>query len=367
MVVERLVLKHFRNYTNLELSPAPGVNIITGHNGSGKTNMIEALSLLSELRSFRGVGDGALMQWDADSYFCRADIVGPDERRFEVGCALYDGRARKRYKIDDAEIRGSAEYYGRFVSVILSPGDLALVDGPPEARRRYVDAVIAKIDRGYLRDLVSFRKVLASRNRILKDARGEARAPGDQLPVWNSLFAELTVAIVARRTEFARSFAPVIQDAYGRIADDSLAPALSYAPSTGEAGKQDIVERLEGCLRRDLQMGSTTIGPQRDEFVLHDRRGERFADSASQGQKRTAAIALKIAELDFVERALGKRAVILIDDIFPELDAQRRAAALELFRRENQTFVTMARDGLGGDGMNGAARFRVEDGRVSAL
>lgn len=364
MIIDRIVLRNFRNYEMLDLAPAPGINCITGRNGCGKTNIIEAIALLSQVRSFRGVADAALMRWGADSYFCRADVVDNDERRFEIGCAAVDGRVRRRFKIDETIVKGAAEYYGRFVAVIFSPDDLGLVDGTPEARRRYFDTVIAKTDRGYLRDLIDIRKVLAARNRILRDLRSGVSSGHGHLGIWDAMFAELAAKIVERRRVFMESFNPVFRGSCAEVSDDDLEPSLVYEPSTGNRDKQGIIDALAADIARDLQRGSTGIGPQRDDFRFVDGNGRNISDVASQGQKRTVVIALKNAEIDSVESTLGKRAVLLIDDIFAELDHERRQKALALFRRQNQVFVTMVSADREWTSEEGGRFFQVEDGNV---
>src|SRR5208337_4738022 len=160
MFIEELTIKNFRNYGNLQISFSPGINFIIGNNGVGKSNILEAISIVSNIKSFRNINDSEIIKWNEDSYYCSLAVGNHDDSLYEIGCALKSDTVQKRLKIDGKEIKSAAEYYGRLLSVILSPIDINIINGTPDFRRRFFDSVISKIDMTYFEALGEFRKVL---------------------------------------------------------------------------------------------------------------------------------------------------------------------------------------------------------------
>jgi len=341
MYIKELIVKNFRNYSFLELSFSPGINCIVGNNGVGKTNILEAISIVSNIRSFRNNHDAEIIKWNEEGYYCSSVVQreGEEEQRFEIGCSLRDDAVVRKLKIDGVEIKNVDGYYGKILSVILSPIDIQIVHGSPDIRRRFIDSVIAKIDARYFKTLSEFRTILASRNRILKNIKIRA-SHAKELDVWDILFSKKSVEIVAARGTFVTSFNEIFHDIYAQISNEAP-PSLSYRASIKSDDPSDVQRMLEEHRSRDIAAGSSGIGPQRDDVVIQGDAGMRFTSYASQGQKRTAAVALKVSECMFLEQNKGERAIVLVDDIFSELDAQRRARIVDILRSGNQIIVTM--------------------------
>ena len=340
MYIKELIVKNFRNYSFLELSFSPGINCIVGNNGVGKTNILEAISVVSNIRSFRNNHDAEIIKWNEEGYYCSSLVQREgEEQRFEIGCSLRDDTVVRKLKIDGVEIKSADAYYGKILSVILSPIDIHIVHGSPDIRRRFIDSVISKIDARYFKTLSEFRTILASRNRILKNIKIRA-SNAKELDVWDVLFSEKSVEIVAARGKFVTSFNEIFRDIYARISNEQP-PSLSYRASISSDDHSAVQRMLEEHRLRDIAAGSSGMGPQRDDVVIQGEAGMRFTSYASQGQKRTAAVALKVSECLFLERNKGERAIVLVDDIFSELDAQRRLRTVDILQRGNQIIVTM--------------------------
>lgn len=369
MYIENLTVRNFRNYRSLSLDLSPGINFILGQNGVGKTNIIEAISVVSNLRSFRNIADAEIIRWGEDSYHCSSIVRDGDFSRYEVGCAFIDDRLRKRAKIDNREIRRAADYYGSLLTVVFSPSDLEIIEGPPENRRKFFDGLISKVDGDYFRDLLSFKKILASRNRVLKNLRDKKTRILKDVDVWDRMFAERASSIITKRRSFIGDFYRSFKCSFEDVSLNEDSPLLAYHSSLTSDEIDSIMGELAAMREVDIRRGSTGKGPQRDDFVLSNRRENLFSNYASQGQKRIAAISLRLAEMEVIEKKNGHRVVILVDDVLSELDEKRREKVVDFFRAENQVIFSMVNMGaIDGDHMREQKRFIVEHaGQVREL
>jgi DNA replication and repair protein RecF len=340
MYIQELTVKNFRNYSNLRITFSPEINFIIGDNGVGKTNILEAISVASNIKTFRNIHDSEIIRWNENSYYCSVNAGDNDDRVFEVGCSVVSDKIKKRLKIDGQEIKSAGEYYGRLLTVILSPIDINIINGTPDFRRRFFDSVISKLDTSYFETLNEFKKILASRNTLLKKLKNDSHDL-HQLDVWDTLFSDKASFIITKRYAFMEKFNGVFRDIYSRIAADDEPPHIDYCCTTGMDDSTAIHDRLIKMRNRDLALGSTGIGPQRDDFILENNAGNRFTNYASQGQRRTAAVTLKVAECVIIEEEKGKKSIILVDDIFSELDEKRRSTLIDILRRGNQILFTM--------------------------
>jgi len=364
MHVSTLTLKNFRNYDQLVLDFCPGHNFITGPNGTGKTNIIEALAVLSQVRSFRNVPDNQIIQWGQEQYYCSAAIEGTPYHRFEVGCAKYGESVKKKAKIDGKEVKKISDYFGKFVTIVFSPGDTVLVYGSPDVRRRFYDGVISKTDAVYIDHLQEFRRILKNRNSLLKDIRDGSRDPR-QLDIWDHMLAEKSSVIMTRRNSAAERALPLFQKAYASISGYEKIPVIRYRPSIEGVDTEDIMRVFRKNRKRDILSGTTTAGPQRDDFIIENEERREFEYFASEGQVRMASISLKVAEMQMVEEGSGQKAVLLVDDIMSQLDQQRRHNVVAFFQGGNQILFTMV-DATRVEGYGGQERIFVvdEQGRV---
>jgi DNA replication and repair protein RecF len=339
MFIEELTVKSFRNYSNLQISFAPGINFIIGNNGVGKTNILEAISVISNIKSFRNINDSEIIKWNEDSYYCAVTVGNSNDSLFEIGCASAFDTIQKRLKIDGKEIKSAVEYYGRLLTVILSPIDINIINGTPEFRRRFFDSVISKIDVSFFETLGEFRKVLSSRNKLLKNIKNTGR-DFNQLDVWDILLCEKAGFIINKRISFVEKFNKLFQNYYSIISEED-APTISYFCTAESDDSASILKKLTKLRKKDVLFGSSSIGPQRDDFILANKKKIKFTNYASQGQRRTAAVTLKISECEIVEAEKNKKSIILVDDIFSELDEKRRSQIIEVLQRGNQIIFTM--------------------------
>jgi DNA replication and repair protein RecF len=338
MYIKELVLKNFRNYSGISIDFSPDVNLISGPNAAGKTNILEGVSVVSNLRSFRNVPDSEIITWGNSTYFCSSTLGDSPYAKFEIGCSLSSDKILKRVKIDDFITKRISDYYGKFLTVIFSPEDIALTGGPPDIRRRFFDSVISKVDAEYLNNLGEFKKILVSRNKLLRDIRERKKKPLD-LDVWDDMFSQRAAVILNKRIVFLKLFNESFNRSETYIAENE-APYIEYNSTFGSDNKNSIEQELKKRREKDIIAASTTSGPHRDDYLILYKESKAFKNCASQGQKRTAAVSLKIAECEFLERKTGQKPVILIDDIFGELDEKRRNKMMDIIKGRNQIIIT---------------------------
>jgi DNA replication and repair protein RecF len=318
-----LRLRDFRNYVRLDVEFQPGFHLFLGNNAQGKTNILEAIYLIATLRSFRGVGGAQMVTHARKGYFVGATILRDAEHRVR----MYWSPQERKLTLDDRPIRRLSDYLGIFRAVVFSSDDLQLVKGPASRRRRFLDLLLTQTYPGYLALLQRYTQALRSRNALLKQPRVDEAA-------LEGFTRELTDAgshVVGSRHQLLPQFAPLATEAYGRITGGAEELQLEYQPAV----KRDFIVELAQSRARDRALRSTTIGPHRDELVLcvNGRSVEQFG---SEGQKRSVALALKMAQAQYLTQVHGSPPVLLIDDIMGELDSARRAAFVPLLQRVDQ-------------------------------
>jgi len=355
MSIELLRLHRFRNYRTLELELSNGVNLIVGPNAQGKTNLLEGLFLLSSGRLLRGMKDSeAILSGET-----RAEVEGVI---FDSGTELkivLEAGIRKRAYLNHASLPRASDLLGRLPSVIFSNDDLSIVRDDASARRMFMDAELSQIYPAYLRHFATYKRALEQRNALLRHADGIGVAP-ELLEPWEAQLAEHGDAMRSYR----RAFIQELQD-HGAQIQSELAEGEAFRLEYQSKDSGPLSESLLANRNRDVQRGTTGVGPHRDDFLIlvADKEARLFG---SQGQQRTAAITLKLATMRIVAATLGVPPMILLDDVFSELDQNRRAHLLDWVDHvQAQTFLTCTEAEQAGDAIGKTASiFRVSAGTV---
>ncbi len=347
MQITSLHLHSYRNYETLRLDFDPGVHIFLGPNAQGKTNIIEALYYASFGRSHRTTSDAELIRMGdpggrIDLSFLRHDVTGELSFRFERG-------HRRRILHAGAPLR-QRDLVGMVPMVLFSPEDLFLVKGAPALRRRYLDAELSQASPAYYGELLRYTHILRQRGAVLKGIR-ERLVSIDALEPWDVQLARSAARIVTRRmaaTEQLGALSGRVQAVLAAGEALTISYEIAHAPETLPGEKDGMAERLEIWYNkmlaegrgRDIARAATGVGPHLDDLVLCVD-GMRLRSYGSQGQQRTGALALKLAELFYLQESVGEAPILLLDDVMSELDADRRAALLSFIRSEHiQTFIT---------------------------
>jgi DNA replication and repair protein RecF len=321
--LSHLRLRDFRNYARLDADFAPGFHLLLGDNAQGKTNILEAIYLMATLRSFRGVGGAQMIRHGAKGYFVGGKIVGQGEREIKMFWALRE----RKLSLDGQPVKKLTDYFGALRTVVFCTEDLQLVKGAARARRRFLDLLLAQTNPVYLPLLQRYMRTVRARNALLKQRAADEAA----LDSFSQELVKLGNQIIQLRRELIPKFSPLARLAYRRISNDAEELRIEYAPSV----KNDFAVELAQSRAREKTFRATLVGPHRDDLLLL-QNGKSAAQFGSEGQKRTLAIALKMAQAEFLTGIHGSPPVLLIDDVMGELDAKRRSGLLPLLERSHQ-------------------------------
>jgi len=326
-----LRLRDFRNYARLDIDLAPGFHLLLGDNAQGKTNILEAIYLMATLRSFRGVGSAQMVRHGAKGYFVGGRIVAAGEREVK----MFWSTSERNLSLDGRPVKKLSEYFGVLRAVVFCTEDLQLVKGPARARRRFLDLLLAQTDPVYLALLQRYMRTVRARNALLKQRSGDEAA----LDSFSQELVKTGNQLIEARRALIPKFSPLARLAYRRIANDAEELRIEYRPSV----KNDFAVELAQSRGRERAFRATLVGPHRDDLqlLLNERSAAQFG---SEGQKRTLAIALKMAQAELLAGAHGSAPILLIDDVMGELDVKRRSGFLPLLeqarRTSGQVFMT---------------------------
>ena len=381
MRLNSLVLRNFRNYVDCEIEFPNRVNLVVGKNAQGKTNLLEAIHFVSTSKSHRTFLDDELIKHDDSWFYLRAciadssdvDVCDVDEMTVEVSKEL---RGNKKFKVNGTAVPKISAWIGRFQVVFFAPESLSLVKGAPVGRRRFLDTLISQIDKSYLRQLQSYQVALKQRNQLLKQIRSNY-VEKDLLEPWDGLLAEDGVSITKTRSSVIQSLRIHACGKHENLSDNCERLDIVYRPSVGEVvelPRDDAVNqflvKLEGARSSDYMRGTTSVGPHRDDFDLMIQGQEDSAyyeakSYCSQGQQRTIAVALKLAELEVLREHSGSTPVVMLDDVLSELDSMRSKMLFDLLERLNvQTFITTTEIEMWSSSHKDCHIVRVQDGEI---
>ncbi|MDK2856684.1 MAG: replication and repair protein RecF [Bacillota bacterium] len=346
MLLKLLTLADFRNWATLEWQPAPGLNVITGANAEGKSNLLEAIFFLASGKSFRTHRDADLARFGSSGFAVGARI---ERRAGELSLVLRWDRARgKTLTLDRTEHPRLADLFGQVTAVCFSPEDLSLVKGPPEVRRHALNLLLLQVSRPYYYHLREYNRVLAQRNAYLKRLPPTASSEL-ALAVWDEELALHGAELILRRHAALAELARWADERHRELSGGhelriSYVPSVPLSePATLAEAKAAFLQELEQKRREELRRGITLSGPQRDE-INFSIGGRDLRSYGSQGEQRTAALAWKLAELEFIRAHTGEMPLLLLDDVYSELDPKRQAYLTREARRGSQTFLTSAED-----------------------
>lgn len=368
MRLTRVKLLNFRNLEKIELDVSPQINIFLGRNGQGKTNLLEAMSFLALGRSHRGSSSRELIRFDAEFFHVR--LEGEDARGDSLQLeGAVERNGQKRFKVDGEVVGRRAELLGRLSVVQFHPNDAELTRGAPELRRRFLDYTLSVGSPESLRHLLAYRRAVQQKNRLLKQRRGDVSA---ELDGWDTELIEHGVRIWSARAELLEAMRPEAERAYRELARDERELKLQLQPSKMDTelpiDEERFAEMLAAHRQRELQLRQSLVGPHRDDLGV-DLDGRAIRRFGSQGEQRSAAIALKLAQAELIYERSGERPVVFLDDIFSELDRRRTEALQERLHHEHQLFIATARadDVHGMEAWTEVSASLVQAGRVRPL
>ena len=332
MIVKSLELKDYRNYADLNMCFYSGTNILYGENAQGKTNILEAIYLCGTTKSHRGSRDKEIIRFHKDEAHIRI-ILEKNHIPHRIDLHLKKNKA-KGVAIDGLPIKRQGELFGMLNLVVFSPEDLYIIKNGPAERRRFLDLELCQISKIYLHHLSSYNKALSQRNNLLKQI-GFNKSLLDTIYIWDSKLVEYGIQIIQTRKEFILKLNDLVYEIHKKLTGGREELFLRYEPNVTESA---FAEKLKKSLERDLALKMTNVGPHRDDmcFMLGNTDLRKYG---SQGQQRTAALSLKLAEIDLVKSVIQDNPILLLDDVLSELDRKRQTHLLESIG-DIQTIIT---------------------------
>ena len=326
MQIKKLFLQNFRNYEQESFDFSDGLNVLFGKNAQGKTNCAEAVFYLCTGASLRIRHDKQLIKMGAESAYIRAEA----ENRYgkvTIEANIYE--TKREIRVNGSKIAKNADLMGHINSVFFSPGELRLIQDGPDERRRFMNISISQTSSAYYTALLRYNKILDQRNTLLKNK--DVSLILDTLPVWDEQLCKYAAIITKKRAEFLDKLAPYAKEYHAYLTDGEeeliIKPDRRYDGDEAEISAS-LMRRLANNYEKDLRLGFTTVGPHRDDLDVQINGSDAKA-YASQGQMRTAALALKLSEINIFKELSGENPILVLDDVMSELDLKRRRKLLQ--------------------------------------
>jgi len=343
MYIEQLQIKNYRNYIKADLNFTKQVNLIVGENAQGKTNLMEAIYVLALTRSYRTSRERELIRWGED--FARIKgIISKKERKFPLEIIITN--QGKKAKINHLEQERLSSYIGTFNIVMFAPEDLTLVKGSPQIRRRFIDVELGQIQPSYIYHLMQYQRIIKQRNHLLKQIQTRQTTDQTMLDILTEQLVEHAATILHRRFIFLEKLRTWAKEIHFKISRSKETLHIAYQ-STIDVSEDALLEKISNeyltkfheIRQNEIERGLTLIGPHRDDliFYINDKNVQQFG---SQGQQRTTALSVKLAEIQLIYEEVGSYPVLLLDDVLSELDHHRQSHLLNTIQGKVQTFVS---------------------------
>jgi DNA replication and repair protein RecF len=343
MHIKKIKIENFRNYHEEEVQFHEKVNLIVGDNAQGKTNLLESIYVSSLGRSFRTTKEKEMIRFNQPfTRILATYITENQEKKVDIG---FSKEGKKEIKVNNIKVEKMTEMLNHFYVVVFSPDDLKIVKEEPEKRRNFIDRELCKMRLSYLNNLVQYKKVLMQRNALLKSDKKDRQS----MQVWDDALSQYGARVILQRQTFIKEINLISKEIHKKITQGKEILEIKYQPSIkpedmeeGNIDKlvQKMQQKLADSYNSDLYAGNTGIGPHKDDLLILIN-GIAARQYGSQGQQRTAALSMKLAEINLIEKEKGEKPILLLDDVLSELDGDRQKYLIEALS-ESQLFITAA-------------------------
>lgn len=332
MIITKLELSNYRNYDSLSLKPDSKTNILYGNNAQGKTNILESVYLCSTTKSHRSSKDAELISFNSDEGHIKL-FINKNNREHRIDIHLRKNKS-KGIAVNGIPIKKASELFGIFNVIFFSPEDLNIIKNGPAERRKFVDMELCQLDKIYVYNLINYNKILSQRNQLLKDIYFKPDLE-ETLDVWDMQLAEYGSKVIKRREEFIKNINKIIKPIHEELTNGNEKINVVYNKNCEE---ENLYEEILNNRKKDIKYKSTSAGPHRDDILFFN--GDiNIRTYGSQGQKRTVALSLKLAEIELVKSLINDTPVLLLDDVLSELDSNRQNHLLKSLN-DIQTIIT---------------------------
>lgn len=337
--IQQLSLSHFRNYASLSLAFGNGINCLTGNNGEGKTNILEAIHFLAMTRGFQPQNEKFALK-ENESYFMIQSRILREKETVLLDCNYVPGKGKK-ILVNKQPIEKMSAHLGFLPLVAILPSDTDLIEGGGAVRRRFMDSFISQYDHAYLAQLIRYERALQQRNALLQRMKEEARFNAAEIEPWTNEIIQAGIFIHGIRSTFLESFLPFFRERFSKIVSEKELPEIVYESEFRDNNVAEWKARFEEKKESERVLGRTRTGTHREDLSL-SIGGQPVKNFGSQGQRKTFVIALKLAEYSMLMQRTGHAPVLLLDDIFDKLDVHRLKAITHILETETpgQVFVT---------------------------
>lgn len=368
MYLKDIALQNFRNYESLELSFSPSINVLIGENAQGKTNLIESIYFLAMSRSHRTSKDRELIRWESDFAKVKGEL---NKKSHSVPMEIILSKRGKNAKLNHLEQKKLSNYIGQLNVILFAPEDLSLVKGSPSIRRKFIDMELGQMNKIYLHHLVQYQQILKQRNQFLKQAKYSPKFDQIYLDVLTEQLAAEGAEVLFHRFKFVNQLNAWAQQVQIDISNGKEHLKITYKALpdiTDELSIEEIFNRLKelykSAQQQEIDQGTTTLGPHRDDLIFYVN-GKNVQRYGSQGQQRTTALSLKLAEIELMNEITGEYPILLLDDVLSELDDSRQTHLLSSIQNKVQTFITTTSlDGVQMELLNHPLIFYVDEGTI---
>lgn len=368
MHIDQLKLKNYRNYEQLDVSFDDKINVIIGENAQGKTNLMEAIYVLAFTRSYRTPKEKELIKWESEFARIEGKIT---KRNRSYPLEIVISNLGKKARLNRIEQKRLSDYIGALNVVMFAPEDLTLVKGPPQIRRRFIDMELGQIQPTYIHHLGQYQKILKQRNHLLKQMQRKPNQDDTVLQIITEQLVEHAAILLEKRFAFISLLRKWAIPIHYEISRTKERLEIIYNPTIDvleDADREKIeityLSKFNDIRKNEIDRGTTLIGPHRDDltFYINDKDVKVYG---SQGQQRTTALSLKMAEIDLIHNEIGEYPILLLDDVLSELDDYRQSHLLSTIQGRVQTFVsTTSVDGIHHDTLKKAELYRVSNGII---
>ena len=344
MKLNKIILDNFRNYNNLDISFDKDIVCFTGLNGQGKTNLIEAISVLGLLSSFRTKNYNEMKKFNEDYFFISGEFTDKNENKLSIKISFSD--KKKKVIFQDKKVLKFSDFWGNIPIVYLIPDESIITIGPPQERRRFVDKLLSMIDKEYFTLLKNYSKTIKQKNKVLYNLKKDNSFQPEMIVVYNEQLLEYGVKIFNKRVEFIEGFIKFFKDILLFISDDLFIGNISYSSSIDQNNyHNDMKKQLSENIKTEKDRGLSMIGPHKDDliFEINDNDLRKYG---SKGQHKLFLVALKLSEIKYIKSITDEYPVFLLDDLYSEIDEKKSGKIAKILDKDIQTFITTSNSSI---------------------